>query len=104
MASSMPSAISEAFVFQVPVSLTCQIRYADRDVTRAIDKLSPTAQGIGGGTKIGQVSPRSIVGRRCVINLRTAAMIVSDGYDTGAPEQLVRKGGACAAAAAGSSG
>ena len=61
----------------------------DRDVTRAVDKLALMAQGIGGGTKIGEsLATFNRWHARRVINSRTAVMIVSDGYDTGAPEQL----------------
>src|SRR5262249_1998176 len=61
----------------------------DRDVTRAVDKLSVMAQGIGGGTRIGEsLATFNRWHARRVINSRTAMVIVSDGYDTGKPEQL----------------
>ena len=44
---------------------------------------------IGGGTRIGEsLATFNRWHARRVINSRTAVMIVSDGYDTGAPEQL----------------
>jgi uncharacterized protein with von Willebrand factor type A (vWA) domain len=79
---------SEAFVFHTRLAhVSASLR--DRDVTRAVDKLSLMAQGIGGGTKIGEsLAAFNRWHARRVINSRTAVMIVSDGYDTGAPEQL----------------
>ena len=79
---------SEAFVFHTRLAhVSASLR--DRDVTRAVDKLSLMAQGIGGGTKIGEsLATFNRWHARRVINSRTAVMIVSDGYDTGVPEQL----------------
>ncbi len=79
---------SEAFVFHTHLAhVSASLR--DRDVTRAVDKLSLMAQGIGGGTKIGEsLATFNRWHARRVIDSRTAVMIVSDGYDTGAPELL----------------
>lgn len=79
---------SEAFVFHTRLAhVSASLR--DRDVTRAVDKLSLMAQGIGGGTKIGEsLATFNRWHARRVINSRTAVMIVSDGYDTGTTEQL----------------
>jgi len=79
---------SEAFVFHTRLAhVSASLR--DRDVTRAVDKLALMAQGIGGGTRIGEsLATFNRWHARRVINSRTAVMIVSDGYDTGAPEQL----------------
>ena len=47
------------------------------------------AQGIGGGTRIGEsLATFNRWHAQRVINSRTAVMIVSDGYDTGEPERL----------------
>jgi uncharacterized protein with von Willebrand factor type A (vWA) domain len=47
------------------------------------------AQGIGGGTRIGEsLATFNRWHARRVVNSRTAVMIVSDGYDTGEPELL----------------
>jgi uncharacterized protein with von Willebrand factor type A (vWA) domain len=79
---------AEAFVFHTRlVHVSKALR--DRDVARSVDRLSLMAQGMGGGTRIGESlatfnrwhAPR-------VVNSRTAVIIVSDGYDTGAPERL----------------
>jgi uncharacterized protein with von Willebrand factor type A (vWA) domain len=79
---------AEAFVFHTRLAhVSASLR--ERDVTRAVDKLALMAQGIGGGTRIGE--SLAVFNRwhaRRVINSRTAVMIVSDGYDTGAPERL----------------
>jgi uncharacterized protein with von Willebrand factor type A (vWA) domain len=79
---------AEAFVFHTRLAhVSPSLR--DRDVTRAVEKLSLMAQGIGGGTRIGEsLASFNRWHARRVINSRTALMIVSDGYDTGAPEEL----------------
>jgi len=82
---------AEAFVFHTRLAhVSPSLR--DRDVTRAVDKLSLMAQGIGGGTRIGEsLATFNRWHARRVINSRTAVMIVSDGYDTGEPEQLAEE-------------
>lgn len=79
---------AEAFVFHTRLAhVSPSLR--DRDVTRAVEKLSLMAQGIGGGTRIGEsLATFNRWHARRVINSRTAVMIVSDGYDTGEPNQL----------------
>jgi uncharacterized protein with von Willebrand factor type A (vWA) domain len=79
---------AEAFVFHTRLAhVSPSLR--DRDVTRAIDKLALMAQGVGGGTRIGEsLATFNRWHARRVINSRTAIMIVSDGYDTGEPERL----------------
>src|SRR5262249_58223115 len=60
----------------------------DRDVARAVDRLSLMAQGIGGGTRIGEsLATFNRWHVRRTVNSRTAIMIISDGYDTGQPVQ-----------------
>ncbi len=82
---------AEAFVFHTRLAhVSASLR--DRDVTRAVDKLSLMAQGIGGGTRIGEsLATFNRWHAKRVINSRTAVMIVSDGYDTGEPEHLARE-------------
>jgi uncharacterized protein with von Willebrand factor type A (vWA) domain len=79
---------AEAFVFHTRLAhVSPSLR--DRDVTRAVDKLALMAQGIGGGTRIGEsLATFNRWHARRVIHSRTAIIIVSDGYDTGEPEQL----------------
>jgi len=79
---------AEAFVFHTRLAHV-SASLLDRDVARAVDKLSLMAQGIGGGTRIGEsLATFNRWHARRVINSRTAVMIVSDGYDTGEPERL----------------
>jgi uncharacterized protein with von Willebrand factor type A (vWA) domain len=82
---------AEAFVFHTRLAhVSPSLR--DRDVTRAVDRLSLMAQGIGGGTRIGDsLATFNRWHARRVINSRTAVMIVSDGYDTGEPERLANE-------------
>ena len=79
---------AEAFVFHTSlVHVSSALR--DRDVGRAVDRLALMAQGIGGGTRIGESLAdfnRWHAGR--VLISRTALIIVSDGYDTGHPALL----------------
>jgi uncharacterized protein with von Willebrand factor type A (vWA) domain len=79
---------AEAFVFHTRLAhVSPSLR--DRDVTRAVERLSLMAQGIGGGTRIGEsLATFNRWHARRIINSRTAVMIVSDGYDTGEPGQL----------------
>jgi uncharacterized protein with von Willebrand factor type A (vWA) domain len=79
---------AEAFVFHTRLAhVSASLR--DRDVARAVDKLALMAQGIGGGTRIGEsLATFNRWHARRVINSRTAVMIVSDGYDTGEAEKL----------------
>ena len=79
---------AEAFVFHTRLAhVSPSLR--DRDVARAVDRLGLMAQGIGGGTRIGEsLATFNRWHARRVINSRTAIMIVSDGYDTGEPDRL----------------
>ena len=79
---------AEAFVFHTRLAHVSE-SMRDRDVTRAVDRMSLMAQGIGGGTKIGEsIATFNRWHSKRVINSRTAVIIVSDGYDTGEPERL----------------
>ena len=79
---------AEAFVFHTRLAhVSPSLR--DRDVERAVDRLSLMAQGIGGGTRIGEsLATFNRWHAARVINSRTAVIIVSDGYETGSPERL----------------
>jgi uncharacterized protein with von Willebrand factor type A (vWA) domain len=79
---------AEAFVFHTRLAhVSPSLR--DRNVTRAVEKLALMAQGIGGGTRIGEsLATFNRWHAKRVINSRTVVMIVSDGYDTGEPEAL----------------
>jgi uncharacterized protein with von Willebrand factor type A (vWA) domain len=79
---------AEAFIFHTRLAhVSASLR--ERDVARAVDQLSLMAQGIGGGTRIGEsLATFNRWHAARVLNSRTAVIIVSDGYDTGAPERL----------------
>ncbi len=82
---------AEAFVFHTRLAHVSE-SLRERDVTRAIARLSLMAQGMGGGTRIGEsLATFNRWHAKRVINSRTAVMIVSDGYDTGEPEKLARE-------------
>ncbi|HSE78678.1 MAG TPA: VWA domain-containing protein [Alphaproteobacteria bacterium] len=79
---------TEAFVFHTRlVHISHALR--DRDAGRAIERMSLMAQGIGGGTRIGEcLAAFNRWHAKRVINARTAVVIASDGYDTGDPDRL----------------
>ena len=61
----------------------------EKDAGRAVERLALLATGIGGGTAIGDsLATFNRFHARRVINVRTALMIISDGYDTGEPARL----------------
>jgi uncharacterized protein with von Willebrand factor type A (vWA) domain len=79
---------SEAFLIHTSLSHISPA-LAERDAARALDRLSLIAQGVGGGTRIGEsLATFNKWHARRAINSRTCVMIVSDGYDTGTPELL----------------
>lgn len=79
---------SEVFIFHTKlVHVSDAMR--DRSVMRAIDRLSLLAIGMGSGTKIGE--SLALFNRwhaRRVLHSHSCVMILSDGYDTGAPAVL----------------
>jgi uncharacterized protein with von Willebrand factor type A (vWA) domain len=79
---------SDAFLFHTRlVQIADAMR--ERQPQRAVDRLSLLAEGVGGGTRIGECLAqftRSHAHR--VLTSRTVLMIVSDGYDTGEPGAL----------------
>ncbi len=79
---------AEAFVFHTRLAhVSASLR--DRNVSRAVERLSLMAEGIGGGTRIGEsLAAFNKWHAKRVINSRTAVIIVSDGYDTGEPAAL----------------
>ncbi len=82
---------SEAFVFHTRlIRVTDAVR--DRNSARAMTRLALMAEGFGGGTRLGEslASFNRSYARR-LANSRTVAIVLSDGYDTGTPEQLERE-------------
>ena len=82
---------AEAFLFHTRLAHVSDAM-KEKDVARALDRLSIMAQGAGGGTRIGeslQTFNRWHAAR--VIHSRTVVMIVSDGYETGDAALLGRE-------------
>ena len=79
---------AEAFLFHTRlVHVSAALR--EKDAGRALDRLSLLAQGVGGGTRIGEsLATFNRWHAKSVIHSRTCVMIVSDGYDTGTPEAI----------------
>lgn len=79
---------SEAFLFHTRlVHVSAAMR--ETDVGRALDRMSLLAQGVGGGTRIGEsLATFNRWHAKSVIHSRTCVMIISDGYDTGEPDGL----------------
>ena len=79
---------AEAFLFHTRlVHVSAALR--ERDAGRALDRLSLLAQGVGGGTRIGEsLATFNRWHAKSVIHSRTCVVIVSDGYDTGTPEAI----------------
>jgi uncharacterized protein with von Willebrand factor type A (vWA) domain len=77
-----------SFIFHTRITAVSQALH-DPDPWRAQERLHLLAQGWAGGTRIGEClaqfnrehAPR-------VVHSRTAILIMSDGYDTGDPQQL----------------
>jgi uncharacterized protein with von Willebrand factor type A (vWA) domain len=79
---------SEAFLFHTRLAhVSSALR--ERNPARALDRLALMAQGVGGGTKIGEsLATFNRWHARRAIHSRTCVMILSDGYDTGEPSLL----------------
>ncbi len=79
---------AEAFLFHTHLAhVTPAMR--ERSGARALERLSLLAAGAGGGTKIGDsLATFNRWHAKRVIHSRTCVMIISDGYDTGAPGRL----------------
>ena len=79
---------AEAFLFHTRL-VHVSSALSERDAGRALDRMGLMAQGVGGGTRIGEALAdfnRWHAAR--VLHSRTCVMILSDGYDTCAPETL----------------
>jgi uncharacterized protein with von Willebrand factor type A (vWA) domain len=79
---------AEAFLFHTRlVHVSDALR--EKDTARALDRLGLMAEGVGGGTRVGEALAtfnRWHAAR--VVHSRTCVMIFSDGYDTSPPELL----------------
>jgi uncharacterized protein with von Willebrand factor type A (vWA) domain len=79
---------AEAYLFHTRLAHVSSA-LSERHPQRALDRLSLMAQGVGGGTRIGDCLAdfnRSHAKR--VLHSRACVMFFSDGYDTGEPERL----------------
>lgn len=79
---------AEAFLFHTRLAhVSAALR--ERDPARALERLALMAQGVGGGTRIGEsLAAFNRFHAARVLHSRTCVTIVSDGYDTGPPEVL----------------
>jgi uncharacterized protein len=79
---------ADAFVFHTRLAhISAALR--EKDVGRALERLSLLAQGAGGGTRIGEsLATFNRWHAPSVIHSRTCVLIISDGYDTGTPAAL----------------
>jgi uncharacterized protein with von Willebrand factor type A (vWA) domain len=77
----------ETFVFATSLSrITGELK--GKTYQRALDRLSANVRGWSGGTRIGASIASFNLQWLRRIDRRTVVMILSDGWDTGAPEQL----------------
>ncbi len=82
---------ADAYLFHTRlVRVTDAIR--DRDPATAMTRLSLLAQGFGGGTRLGE-SLKVFNDRyaKRALNSRSVFFLISDGYDTGSPEDLAHE-------------
>ena len=82
---------AEAFLFHTRLAHVSGAM-KEKDAARALDRLSMMAQGVGGGTRIGeslQTFTRWHAAR--LIHSRSCVMIISDGYETGDAALLGRE-------------
>ena len=79
---------AEAFLFHTRLAhVSAAMR--EKDVGRALERLSLLAEGAGGGTRIGEsLATFNRWHAPALIHSRTCVMIISDGYDTGPPAAL----------------
>lgn len=82
---------AEAFLFHTRlVHVSPALR--EKDPQKALDRLSLVAQGFAGGTKIGEsLATFNRMHAARVVHGRTAVIIMSDGYDTGGPDEIGRE-------------
>lgn len=77
----------ESFVFATSLSrITGELK--NKTYRRALDRLSSSVQGWSGGTRIGASLANFNAQWLRRIDRRTVVIILSDGWDTGEPEQL----------------
>jgi uncharacterized protein with von Willebrand factor type A (vWA) domain len=79
---------AEAFLFHTKlIHVSDALR--EKDTARALDRLGLMAEGVGGGTRVGEsLATFNRWHAARVLHSRTCVMIFSDGYDTSPPEIL----------------
>jgi uncharacterized protein with von Willebrand factor type A (vWA) domain len=79
---------TDAYIFHTRlIRVTDAVR--DKNSARAMTRLALMAEGFGGGTRLGEsLATFNRHYAKKAVNSRTVAIIVSDGYDTGTPEDL----------------
>lgn len=79
---------TDAYIFHTRlIRVTDAVR--DRNSARAMTRLALMAEGFGGGTRLGDsLATFNRHYAKKAVNSRTVAIIISDGYDTGTPENL----------------
>ncbi len=79
---------AEAFLFHTRlIHVSDALR--EKDTARALDRLGLMAEGVGGGTRVGEsLASFNRWHAARVLHSRTCVMIMSDGYDTSPPELL----------------
>jgi len=79
---------AEAYLFHTRLAHVSSA-LSERNRVRALDRLSLMAQGVGGGTRIGDCMAQfNRAHAKRVLHSRACVMIFSDGYDTGEPAKL----------------
>ncbi|WP_374649874.1 VWA domain-containing protein [Dongia sp.] len=79
---------AEAFLFHTRlIHVSDALR--EKDSARALDRLGLMAEGVGGGTRVGEsLATFNRWHAARVVHSRTCVMVFSDGYDTSPPEML----------------
>jgi uncharacterized protein with von Willebrand factor type A (vWA) domain len=79
---------AEAFVFHTRLVHVSHI-LRERNIEKAIDRMNVMSAGWGGGTRLGASLKTFNDGyAKGLLNRRSVVVILSDGYDTGDPEEL----------------
>jgi uncharacterized protein with von Willebrand factor type A (vWA) domain len=79
---------ADAFLFHTRLHRVADV-ITDQDPIRAMTRLALTAEGFGGGTRLGAcLADLSRVHARRSLSSRTVVLVISDGYDTGTPQAV----------------
>ncbi len=82
---------AEAFLFHTRL-VHVSDALKEKDTARALDRLGLMAEGVGGGTRISEsLASFNRWHAARVLGTRSCLVILSDGYDTGAPEAMAHE-------------